>query len=502
MISDLYLTDFYLTLAAQSTVVLGSASLVTMLLRKQSAALRHAVWAASFVVLLLLPVLPQNSWFSVTQTVAAPAVLVEPLYRTRITVRGGATVDWVKVALLVHLLVALALLMRSVVARMLLEERPVQTPMVVGLWRPKVLWPEGAEQWNAERREAAWQHERQHIGRLDLWWELFGLIGTALYWPHPLVWWAKKKMTEECEQACDDGVLAGGWAASRYAGHLVEIAREMRRDEKNVSLAGGLAMTRGKNLEQRVRVLLDETRARGGVTRKTVGLVAFCALGLLLPLSGYKLLAQANATGLSGVVRDASGSAVPGARVTVSIGERTEVVRSNSAGVYSFPGLPKGNWSVNVRHPGFAPMDVQGLAVDGATEFHPVLYLGKIVETVQVKGDGMPPPPPPAPAENGGVAQRIRVGGNVQSAKVITRVAPVYPPDCKAEGVSGIVLLRAVIGKDGSVTSLQAKNQLVDARLVRSAMEAVQQWRYQTTLLNGNPVEVLTEVEVNFTLLP
>jgi TonB family protein len=166
--------------------------------------------------------------------------------------------------------------------------------------------------------------------------------------------------------------------------------------------------------------------------------------------------------------------------------------------------LPKGNWTIVVRHPGFAPTEVQGLAVDGATEFHPVLYLGKIVEQVQVNGGGMPPPPPPppAPGSNGSVAQRIRVGGNVQAAKIITRVAPVYPPDCKAEGVSGIVLLRAVIGKDGSVTSLQAKNELVDARLVRSAMEAVQQWRYNTTLLNGNPVEVLTEVEVNFTLLP
>jgi hypothetical protein len=496
------ISDLYLTLAVQSTVVLGSASLVTMLLRKKSAAVRHAVWAASFVVLLLLPVLPQSSWFSMTQSVAPPAVLVEPIGRTRITVNGSTAVNWIAVAMLVHLVGALLLLLRSVVARMVLEEKPVQTPMVVGLLRPRVLWPAGAEEWSAERREAAWQHERQHIGRLDLWWELFGLIGTALYWPHPLVWWARKKMTEECEQACDDGVLVGGLAASRYAGHLIEIAREMRSDEKNVSLAGGLAMTRGKNLEQRVIVLLDETRARSGVTRKTVGLVALCAMGLLVPLSGYKLLAQSSGGGLSGVVRDASGAAVPDVRVTVSLGERVEAVRSNAAGVYNFPGLTPGNWTVTVQHPGFAQLEVKGLAVEGgATEFNPVLNLGKIVETVQVKGDGMPPPPPPPPPAPGGSGpQRLRVGGNVQSAKVVSRVAPVYPPDCKAEGVTGIVLMRAVIGKDGSVISLQPRNQLVDQRLVRSAMEAVQQWRYNTTLLNGNPVEVLTEIEVNFTL--
>jgi TonB family protein len=491
------MSDLYLTLAVQSTVVLGSGSAVVLLLRKKSAALRHAVWAASFVLLLLLPVLPQNSWLSVTQTVTAPPALAEPLYRTRITVRGEETVDWVKAGLVVHSLVAIAFLLRSVAARMLLEARPVQTPMVVGLWRPRVLWPEGAEEWSAERRDAAWQHERKHIERLDLWWELLGLIGTALYWPHPLVWRARKKMTEECEQACDDGVLAGGLAASRYAGHLVEIAREMRDGDRNISWAGGLAMTRGKNLEQRVRVLLDETRARDAMTRKTVGLVALCALGLLVPLSGYKLLAQTTGGGLSGVVRDVDGKPIDGAKVTVWWAASKEITRTNAEGQYSLAGLPAGSWNVSVWKEGFAAMEMKGLHVEAkGLRFDPVLQLGKLAENVMPAG-GPPVPPPPNFA-----GKVIQVGNKLQSSKLLARVPPVYPADCKSERVQGVVLLQALIGQEGFVESVTQLNQLVDERLARAAIDAVRQWRYSATLLNGQPVAVLTEVEVTFTLAP
>jgi len=76
----------------------------------------------------------------------------------------------------------------------------------------------------------------------------------------------------------------------------------------------------------------------------------------------------------------------------------------------------------------------------------------------------------------------------------------VYPPGCKAEGVEGSVLLRTVISRTGEPLELKPLNELVDKRLVDASIEAVKQWRWQPTLLNGNPVEVITEVQVNFTL--
>ncbi len=101
--------------------------------------------------------------------------------------------------------------------------------------------------------------------------------------------------------------------------------------------------------------------------------------------------------------------------------------------------------------------------------------------------------PPPADGTN-----RITVGGNVQQAKLIRQPVPVYPPLAKQARISGVVHLQVVIAADGTVKNIA----LISGHpiLVPSAMEAVQQWRYQTTLLNGQPVEVLTQVDVNYTL--
>ncbi len=108
-----------------------------------------------------------------------------------------------------------------------------------------------------------------------------------------------------------------------------------------------------------------------------------------------------------------------------------------------------------------------------------------------------PPPPPPVKVEKKEV-QRIRVGGNVQQAKLLRKPMPVYPPLAKQARIQGTVKFTAVIGTDGSIRNLQ----LISGHplLVPSAQEAVKQWAYQPTLLNGEPVEVITQIDVNFTL--
>ncbi len=95
-------------------------------------------------------------------------------------------------------------------------------------------------------------------------------------------------------------------------------------------------------------------------------------------------------------------------------------------------------------------------------------------------------PPPP----DGG--QRVRVGGNVQAA------TPLYPPLAKQARIQGVVRFDVIIAADGSVKHVQ----LISGHplMVQNAMDAVQQWLYKPTLLNGSPVEVVTTVDVNFTL--
>jgi len=104
-----------------------------------------------------------------------------------------------------------------------------------------------------------------------------------------------------------------------------------------------------------------------------------------------------------------------------------------------------------------------------------------------------------SPSLSGGLPPtRIRVGGNVQQAKLLTKVNPVYPLLAKAAGIEGVVRLQATLGKDGTVEQLTVLEG--HPMLATAAMEAVRQWQYQTTLLNGDPVEVVTEIDVNFTL--
>ena len=97
---------------------------------------------------------------------------------------------------------------------------------------------------------------------------------------------------------------------------------------------------------------------------------------------------------------------------------------------------------------------------------------------------------------------RIRLGGNVQAAKIITKVQPIYPESARAGGAQGSVLLHAVVSKDGRPLSLQVLNSQVNPDLARAAVEAVSQWRYQPTLLNGEPVEIDTTIQVKFSLAP
>ena len=94
--------------------------------------------------------------------------------------------------------------------------------------------------------------------------------------------------------------------------------------------------------------------------------------------------------------------------------------------------------------------------------------------------------------------QRVRVSSGVQSGLLVRRVNPTYPPLARQARIQGVVLLQAQISKDGNIENLQ----LISGHpmLAPAAIEAVKQWKYKPYLLNGEPVEVETQVQVNFTL--
>ena len=110
--------------------------------------------------------------------------------------------------------------------------------------------------------------------------------------------------------------------------------------------------------------------------------------------------------------------------------------------------------------------------------------------------DVPPPPPPPAPVIKN--TQPVRRGGVIQAANLIQQVKPVYPVLAQQTRVEGVVVMEAVISKEGSVESLRVISG--HPLLNKAALDAVQQWKYRPTLLNGEPVEVLTTITVTFTL--
>jgi protein TonB len=92
----------------------------------------------------------------------------------------------------------------------------------------------------------------------------------------------------------------------------------------------------------------------------------------------------------------------------------------------------------------------------------------------------------------------IRVGGDIKEPKKIKDVKPEYPEAAKAAGIQGIVIIEAIIGTDGSVNEAKVLRPVPE--LDRAAIDAVMQWKYTPTLLNGEPVAVIMTVTVTFTL--
>ena len=505
-------------LAIKATILLAAAAIGSLAVRRASASIRHLLWLSTLSALAILPVtiLLTPSWqpeLAQTATLASAA-------RTMITVSAATpanSLPWVSILTILWAAVAFALLARTLVAQaraavLIARATPYEpgialchdtdVPLVAGLRRPTILLPEDALDWPAERLELVLRHESAHAARLDTVSQFIADLACALYWPLPWVWLASRKLRTEAELACDDGVLLSGLRASNYAGHLIDIVRGLSGRERIPQ--GGIPMARLNQLELRLHSMLAHNVNRRAATPRSFAAAAVGALLLLIPVSALHLPSVAFDDGISGSVKDPSGAAVPKARVTVQFTDssRREVGYTDDVGEFTLAPLPDGIYNISVAKPGFALLEVKGIGIDKglSTPLVLVVQTGQVRESLNVTAQGTPAPPPPPPA--GTVPQRLRVGGNVQSVKLVKQPRPVYPPECKAAGIQGSVLLRAVIGKDGTILNLEPVNQLVDRRLVDAAMDAVKQWQYQPTLLNGNPVEIITEVDVNFTLLP
>jgi WD40 repeat protein/beta-lactamase regulating signal transducer with metallopeptidase domain len=192
--------------------------------------------------------------------------------------------------------------------RLLVSHR-VEIPMIWGLFRPAVILPEAAQTWSGPRCRAVLLHEVSHIRRRDLLTRHLAQLACAVYWWHPLIWLAARRLYVEGERACDDSVLRAGVRASEYAAHLLEIARAVRA--RASALSPVAAMAQRSQLRRRVTAILGAHNRRGATPRHAVATLALAGV-LVAALAAMKpsLTSEAGSpSGGQGAAPDATGPA-------------------------------------------------------------------------------------------------------------------------------------------------------------------------------------------------
>lgn len=141
----------------------------------------------------------------------------------------------------------------------------VNSPVITGLFHPVLLLPTGAMSWSSETLKMVMLHELGHVQRRDLWTNLAGQIACALHWFNPFVWILRKRLTNECEYACDAHVISCGAHPANYINALCDVAEfcqgtQMLNSRKGHGLAfsAALSMANKASLRNRVENLVEK----------------------------------------------------------------------------------------------------------------------------------------------------------------------------------------------------------------------------------------------------
>jgi TonB family protein len=526
-------------LAIRSSVVTAAGLLLTALLAKRSAALRHRVLAgallASAAVVpislglpewnVTLPVrtsvpplnvalaseppaaavevqspLPQRSMGSflllgwLTGAAVAALALIGALVRVRRMAARASRVDtrrWLEILdEIAH---------RYELSRPIVLARTDSAEMLAtwGIRRPSVLLPRHAADWTLDRIRIVLAHELAHIRRHDWIVQIAAETVRVIFWFNPLVWIACRRLRRESEQACDDEVLGIGVSGGEYAAHLVDLARQCRTSR--ATWAAAIPMAHPSTLERRIAAMLNPRLERRPPSQRALAACGALLLLVVLPVSVMRARPAAPAP-LTGTIYDVTGGVVPGVEVTlVDANEITWVVNSDASGRFEFPPVGPGKYVLKTALPGFRALRHEFELRDARDWDRAVtLQVGDLQETITVRESRavLPKQLKPYATE----PQRLRVGGNIRVPRKVLDVRPVYPPAMRAAGLAGVVPVEAIIGRDGTVSSVRVLSAQVHPDFAIAAVDAVRQWRFTPTLLNGSPVEVVMNVTVTFDL--
>lgn len=365
-----------------------------------------------------------------------------------------------------------------------------------GLLRPRILVPSGALEWNEERRGAVLRHELAHVQRHDWAVQLLAECVRAVFWFNPLAWLVCRRVRQESERACDDAVLRAGVREDAYASHLLDIARTSRA--RRLALASAMPIARPSTLEGRIAAMLNAKTdrstpdSRTRVVATTAMAVVACVIAALQLAS-----AQSGPAALRGAVYDSSGGVLPAVELSLENEQGVKwTTPTDGEGRFEFAPVGPGEYMLEANLVGFRPFR-QKVSFTRTKDWSRVLTLqvGSLEEVIRVTAR-RPQGPVAAPAATSG--GRVRVGGNIKAPAKTRHVAPTYPESMRAAGLEGTVPLEVLIGFDGKVVSVRVVSAQVHPEFAKAAADAVRQWEFTPTLLNGVPVEVSMTASVSF----
>jgi len=445
----------------KATIVLLAAHVIIPLLKRRSAAERHAVWTAVLATAALLPLL---TWLlpSWEPGWAQRAAESWPAFESRsagdnagdIVVRAtgvesgdwsiGSVLPWFWIAGSVLLCAAFsrqALRLRRLtasgetaparhraIASRVAESLSLPTPSLIcsdrvriplawGIRRARILLPAASHDWPDERLWAVCAHEMAHITRGDWIAHLAAEFLCRIFWFNPLFWMARTRMGRESERAADDIVIGLGARGTDYASHLIAIVRAAQTDD---GFAATVAIARRSGLEHRIAALVNGLANRARLSRAGAAAILASACIVAAPLAAL------------------------GARVRSTI----EIQTSN---------LP--------------PIDALDVRVAAGDDSEPVRDI--------------------RPLEP--------LAGDIAPSVAEYTTPPLYSDEARVRGIEGVVLVRAHIDASGRVNEARVTRAL-GFGLDQNALVALRQWRFRAGTRNTTPVPMDVDIEIGFTL--
>ena len=335
-------------------------------------------------------------------------------------------------------------------------------PGLVATWgwrRPAVLLPASASEWSAERMRIVLLHELAHAQRGDWMLQTVADVLRCVWWFNPLAWAVRVQLRRESEHAADDLVLAQGVPAAACATQLVEFARELRKHRRTWLPAP--AMARPSHLERRLSAMLNPHRNRRPMTR----LARYGSLSVLVLVAIL----------------------VASLRVADAVEQAPQTQPSSPRFTANLTGGPTG---VTVTIRGESLEDLVGALTTMLEQLEQTQTALDELRTGPNKPDRL------ADDSN----EPVRVGDGVDPPRKIHDAPPTYPPAARTAGIEGLVILDATVGPTGEVSDIEVLKSVPE--LDQAAIDAVEQWRYEPTLVDGEPISIRMTVTINFSLGP